>query len=67
MLPVMKLHTVFLGALAFATAQPLIADDNADALWQKVEDAINGIKKPAQRPEVARGGDRQFQEGPHRI
>jgi len=60
---IMKLHTILLAALAFATAQPLTADDSADALWQKVEDAMNGIKKPAQRPKSREEAVANFKKG----
>lgn len=59
----MKHHAALLAALAFATAQPLTADESADALWQKVEDAMNGIKKPAQRPKSREEAIANFKKG----
>ncbi len=59
----MKLHTVILGALALGLAQPLPADDNADALWKKVEDAINAIKNPAERPKSRDEAIDNFKKG----
>jgi thiol-disulfide isomerase/thioredoxin len=59
----MNLNLVILGALALGLAQTLIADDSADALWQKVEDAMNGIKKPAERPKSREEAIANFKKG----
>jgi thiol-disulfide isomerase/thioredoxin len=39
-----------LAMIAFAISCPLRADSTADAAWQKVQDAINSIKSPKERP-----------------
>ncbi len=59
----MKLLTLFLAALTLISAPSLRADDSADALWQKVDAAMNGIKKPAERPKSREEAIANFKKG----
>lgn len=59
----MKLHMVFLGAFALAMAQPLAADESADVLWKKLEAAMDGINKPAQRAKTREEAYANFKKG----